>query len=183
MIMRSVRRLLTLAVAISGLLVSGASLAAAAEPYPVPPPVVTVDRATIIVGENVVVTGRNFGPGEIVDAIPNFQGAAMGQLGRSARGGLLVGKAASVTADGNGSFSVTIRLDQVGRYVITSTGRVTARAGSVTVRVLPEGSELPVTGNNGSYLGIVLVGSAVLIAGASLMVFARMRRRSSKIES
>src|SRR5258708_37681761 len=85
-IMRIVRRLLTLAVAASGLLVSGACLAAAAEPYPIPPPVVTVDRGTIIEGESVTVTGFNFGPGETVDHLDAFQGSAIGQLGRSARG-------------------------------------------------------------------------------------------------
>ena len=53
----------------------------------------------------------------------------------------------------------------------------------MTVRVLPEGSHLPVTGNDGSYLGIILVGSAVLIAGIALLTFTRIRRRTSNIES
>jgi hypothetical protein len=181
--MGNVRRLLTLAVVASGLLVSAASTAAAAEPYPPPAPTVTVDRATIIVGDSVVVTGRNFGPGETVDVVPSFQGTAIGQLGRSARGGLFAMAPATVPADGDGHFSVTIQLDQVGRYVITATGRTTARTGSVTVRVLPEGSELPVTGNGGSYLGILLAGSAVVVIGIVLLMVARSRRRPSKLDS
>ncbi len=181
--MRCVRRLLTLAVAVCALLVSGAGLAQAAEPYPIPPPVVTVDRATIIVGESVVVSGSNFGASEIIDVIDNFQGAAMGQLGRSARGGLLAGKDVTVTADDTGHFSVTVRLDRVGTHVLVATGRTTGRTGSVTVKVLPEGSQLPTTGNDGSYLGIILIGSAIVLAGASLLVFARVRRRTSKVES
>jgi hypothetical protein len=100
--MRIVRRLLTLAVAASGLLVSGASLAAAAEPYPIPPPVVTVDRGTIIEGESVIVSGSNFGPGETVDNVAVLQSGAIGQLGRSARGVLVAARHVRAVADANG---------------------------------------------------------------------------------
>jgi LPXTG-motif cell wall-anchored protein len=90
--MGTVRRLLTLAVVASGLLVSGASMAAAAEPNAIPPPVVTF------------------------------------------------------------------------------------------VRVLPNNA-LPVTGNDSSNLGILLVGSAVAAAGIVVFVLARSRRRPSKFDS
>lgn len=181
--MRIVRRLLTLAVAASGLLVSGASLAAAAEPYPVPPPAVAVNTPTIVVGDSVIVTGSNFGPGETVDVVPSFQGAALGQFGRSAHGGLVAAAMATTVADGAGNFSITLQLDQVGRYIITATGLTTGRVGSVTVRVLPLGSALPVTGNDGSYLGILLAGSAVAAAGVVIVVLARSRRRPTKLDS
>jgi hypothetical protein len=52
----------------------------------------------------------------------------------------------------------------------------------VTVRVLSDNG-LPVTGNGGSYLGILLVGSAVAAAGIVIVVLARTRRRPSKLDS
>ncbi|MDT5024878.1 MAG: hypothetical protein QOE61_1304 [Micromonosporaceae bacterium] len=79
--MRIVRRLLTVAVVASGLLVSGASMAAAAEPDAIPPPAVTVDRGTIFAGESVIVSGKNFGRGEIVDVVPPFKAPRSGNSG------------------------------------------------------------------------------------------------------
>jgi len=155
-------------------------MAVAAEPYPPPAAVVTVNTGTIIVGDSAIITGNNFGPGETIDIVPTFQGTAIGQLGRSARRGFIKAAPAVVTGDGNGHFSVSVQLDQVGRYVISATGRATGRTGSVTVRVLSEGSTLPTTGNGGSYLGILLTGAAVLVLGIALLVVARSRRRASK---
>jgi hypothetical protein len=179
--MRTVRRLLTLAIAVSGLLVSGASLAAA-ETYPIPQPTLTVDQATVIVGTTVTLTGANFGPGEDVDIVQNLQGAASGQLGRSAHMAAAADPVATPHTDTTGGFTVRIKLTVEGRWLHSATGRVSGLTGSTVVRVLPVGSELPNTGTNGSnYLGIVLIGSGVLIAGITLLVFTRMRRRTSKI--
>jgi LPXTG-motif cell wall-anchored protein len=180
--MQMVRRLLTLAVVASSLLVSGASMAAAAEPNAIPPPVVTVDRGTIFAGESVIVSGRSFVRGEIVDVVPSFQGTALGQRGRSARGGFVAGLRVQTVADANGSFPVAILLDRVGQYIITATGLTTGRTGSVTVRVLANNA-LPVTGNDSSNLAIPLVGSAVAAAGIVVVVLARSRRRPSKVKS
>jgi LPXTG-motif cell wall-anchored protein len=181
--MRTVRRLLTLAIAVSGLLVSGASLAAAAEPYPIPTPTLTVNQATVIVGTTVTLTGTNFGPDEDVDIVQTLQGAAFGRLGRSARLAAAPGDpVATPHTDVTGAFKVRIKLTVEGRWLHTATGRESGLTGSTTVRVLPQGSELPNTGTDGSnYLGIVLIGSGVLIAGITLLVFTRMRRRTSKI--
>jgi LPXTG-motif cell wall-anchored protein len=77
---------------------------------------------------------------------------------------------------------VAVQLNRVGRYVITATGLTTGRTGSVTVRVLPN-NVLPVTGNDSSNLGILLVGSAVAAAGIVVLVLARSRRRRSKFDS
>src|SRR3982074_2702036 len=111
--MQIVWRLLTLAVVASGLLVSGASMAAAAEPNAIPPPVVAVDRGTIFAGESVIVSGKNFGRGEIVDVVPSFQGAALGQIGWSARGVFVAVLRVQTVADANGSFSVAAQLNRV----------------------------------------------------------------------
>jgi LPXTG-motif cell wall-anchored protein len=157
-------------------------MAAAAEPNAIPPPVVTVDRGTIFAGESVIVSGKNFGRGEIVDVVPSFQGTALGQLARSARGGFVAALRVQTVADANGGFSVAVQLNSVGRYLISATGLMTGRTGSVTVRVLPN-SVLPVTGNDSSNLGILLVGSAVAAAGIVVLVLARSRRRRSKFDS
>jgi LPXTG-motif cell wall-anchored protein len=170
--MRIARRLLTLALAASGLLIAGASTAAAkvpSQPYPIPPPVVTIDRATVVVGESVVITGQNFGPREAVDIASALQ-AATGQLGNSARRGMVaVPPLTSTIADDNGTFSVRMVLDEVGLFIHTATGRTTGRSGSVTVRVLPTspptGPPTPVVININKT--IIVKGDIIIVTGCN----------------
>jgi LPXTG-motif cell wall-anchored protein len=170
--MRIARRLLTLALAASGLLIAGASTAAAkapSQPYPIPPPVVTVDSATVVVGESIAITGQNFGPREPVDVTSALQ-TATGQLGNSARRGLVaVPPLLSTIADDNGAFSVRIVLDEVGLFIHTATGRTTGRSGSVTVRVLPTspptGPPTPVVININKT--IIVKGDIIIVTGCN----------------
>jgi len=172
--MRIARRLLTLALAASGLLIAGASTAAAkvpSQPYPIPPPLVTVDRATVVVGESVVVTGLNFGPGEPVDVASALQ-TATGQLGNSARRGLVaVPPLLSSIADDNGTFSVRVVLDEVGLFIHTATGRTTGRSGSVTVRVLPTSTPPPTVPPTPVVINInktiVVKGDIIIVTGCN----------------
>ncbi len=127
----------------------------------------------------------NFVGGELVNVIANLQGAALAQLIRSAHGGLLAARASLVRADSNGSWSVSIRLDRVGSYVITRSGRERAhRLGDGQGPSARGADQLDQpAGNDGSYLGIILVGSAILIAGIALLTFTRIRNVGGRATS
>ena len=68
-------------------------------------------------------------------------------------------------------------LDEVGLAVITATGLTSGVTNSITVRILPAGARLPVTGQSGTALRVALIGSAIAAAGVVLLVLVRSRRR------
>ena len=178
--MRIVRRLLTVAVAASGLLVAGAGMAAAVQPYPIPPPAVTVNTGVIVEGDSVIVSGVNFGPGETVEVDPVFQGAAYGQLGRSAGRALVAAVPVQTVADANGSFSTPVQLERVGQYIITATGLTTGRSGSVTVRVLPKGTTPGATVVVNINKTIIVRGDIIVVSGCNFEPGESVKVRSAE---
>jgi hypothetical protein len=177
--MRNVRLLLALAAAACGSLIPAA--AAAAEPYPVISPNLTASATTVTVGDTVTVFGTGFSPNETVDHDLSVTATAAG----ANRGAMVpvafavpgLAPAQSVASDENGNYSTRFTLNHVGIAVITGTGRDSGASDSVSIVVLPEGGALPVTGNDGTYLGAAMIGSAVAAAGVILVVLARSRRR------
>jgi hypothetical protein len=177
---RSVLRLFVLSMlATAG--VAGPAAAFAAEPYPVVAPTLTVSAGTTAVGDSITLNGTGFGPTETVDIGVTTQPTAIGQLGRSARGAYSR-VAQTATTNSEGAFSTTITFTQAGTAIITATGLTSGLSASTSVLVLPAGSALPVTGSDGSYLWLLLIGSGLAAAGVVVTVLARSRRRPVKIE-
>jgi LPXTG-motif cell wall-anchored protein len=154
-----------------------AAPAAAAEEYPPPPPALTANPGTIFVGNTTTVTGVNYGPNDLVTLTITYQtNAAPAPAGAEYVPVSYVARQ-QVQADANGSFTTIVRLTTPGLAIITGTGSPSGRTASTSVRVLPLGSSLPVTGSSTNYAGIALAGSAVAAAGVLLMVLARSRRQ------
>ena len=93
-------------------------------------------------------------------------------------------KPAGYTYIAGGSVAATIALVRSfdtahtpGLATITAVGDPSGRTASTTVRVLPVGKGLPVTGTSTNYAGLALAGSAVAAIGVLLMVLARSRRQ------
>jgi hypothetical protein len=184
--MRIGRRLLTLAAA-SGVLLLPMSDPAMADSYPIPPHSFTCSPTTITVDDRVDCVGTNFGAGESVrideTSSPTALGRAGGAVAPVAYTMPLRRPVTTMTANGSGGFTVTVELNRVGTAVIAATGRSTGRTASATILVLAAGSSLPVTGDGGGYLGMLLIGSAVAAAGLVLVVLARTRRRPTRLHS
>ncbi|MDQ7908222.1 hypothetical protein RB614_27220 [Phytohabitans sp. ZYX-F-186] len=164
-----------------------AAVPAAAQPYPPSSPSLVVSSATVFAGEEVELTGQGFGANEEVVIDVNFGGT-----GGSGGGGAVEAapvaevpaevvsqrRAQTVTADGLGAFTTTVRLNQVGTAVITATGSSTGRTASVTVTVLEPGTMLPVTSTSRFNLTtMVIAGGAALALGAVLVLLSVLRRR------
>lgn len=175
--MRVVRTLVPLILA--ALAVGLPATAAVADEYPPPPPALVATPGAVIAGSTTTVTGTGFGPNDLVtltityqvNAAPAPDGAAYVPVGYSAAA------RQQVQADANGSFTTVVRLTTPGLAIITATGSPSGRTASTTVRVLPVGGALPVTGSSTNYAGLALAGSAVAAAGALLVVLARSRRQ------
>jgi LPXTG-motif cell wall-anchored protein len=136
----------------------------------------------VTVGGSVTVTGTGFEPNESVNITVTYRAAALGHIGRAAHASLPMARAAVITADATGSFTTDVTLTQVGTAVITATGLTSGASASATVTVLPAGAALPITGDNGRTLLILLIGSAVLASGLVLVVLTRSRRRPTETE-
>jgi hypothetical protein len=162
---------------------AGPAAAAAAQPYPIVSPNLTATPTTVTVGGSVTVTGTGYEPNETVNLTVEYRTTAMGQLGRAvpARFARVVAPV-SVTADATGSFTLSgLELTQVGTAIITGTGASSGASASATVTVLPAGSVLPITGQNSTWLTILLVGSAMAAVGVIFVVLARSRRRPTGV--
>lgn len=173
--MRIVRRLCALALVAGGLLLP--SGVAAAEPYPIVPPQLSVTAATVVVGSTVDVTGVGFQSDETVSIDTTVQATAIGRIGRAAGAPVdLPARRATTTvvADGDGSFTIKLTLDQIGVWTITGTGLRSGLSASVNVTVVPHA--LPVTGDDGGNMWLLLIGSAVAAIGVVLVVLVRSRR-------
>ena len=176
--MRTVRFLVPLAVATLGLLVLPS--VANAVPYPVGSPQLTIENATPSVNtSDNPGRGSGFAAGETV-SITVVTSTAIRRPGETMVPVAYTAPdrraAVTVIADANGDFTVALTFTQVGLAVVTASGPVSASA-SITVRVLPAGAALPVTGQSGTVLGIALVGSVIAAGGAVLLVLFRSRRR------
>jgi LPXTG-motif cell wall-anchored protein len=172
--MRIVRRLCALALVAGGLLLP--SGVAAAEPYPIVPPQLSVSAATVVVGSTVTVTGVGYQPNETVSIDSTVQATAIGRLGRVAAApvDLPTRRATTVVADDDGAFTVPLTVDRVGIWTITGTGLSSGLSASANVTVVAHA--LPVTGDDGTNLWLLLIGSAVAALGVVLVVLVRSRR-------
>jgi LPXTG-motif cell wall-anchored protein len=180
--MRKFLRILVLGLGIAVSAIPAAT-AAAAQPYPIVAPNLTVSPTTVTVGGTVTVSGTGFEPNESVDVTVTYRAAALGHIGRAAHAGLPMARAVVVTADASGNFTTDVTLTQVGTAVITATGLTSGASASATVTVLAGGEALPITGDNGTTLLILLIGSAVLASGLVLVVLTRSRRKPSHTET
>ncbi|GAA1773388.1 hypothetical protein GCM10009681_51080 [Luedemannella helvata] len=184
--------LATLAVAL------GPTTAAAAQPYPVIGPELSVDSATITAGTSVVLQGVGYLPSEDVRIGLMFTRGAVS--GSAARVGPDASEVEVVTADASGAFTTDVPVDQAGTALISATGETSDRTTSTTVLVLPEGTVvetggpggpggpgagaggggggLPVTGSDGGLLvRQALLGGVTLLAGVFLVWLSMRRRR------
>ncbi|TDC72479.1 hypothetical protein E1193_27635 [Micromonospora sp. KC606] len=160
--------------------------------YPPQPASLTLDRATIVIGESVVLTGRNFGPNEIVDinvSVAPLAAPVPGQAPARRSDGTAVAMTSvalsrpqpaprhlTARTDAQGRFRITYRPTDVGRLTFTAVGRTTGRTASATLTVLPHRRpHLPVTGDS---LGTPLkVGGGLVGAGVVLMLGSLAWRR------
>lgn len=140
-------------------------------------------------GGVVTVFGSGYDPFEEVD-IYSTQGSqalrAAGAAFVAAPAGTLV---ARVTADANGNFSVTLRLDQVGSAVITAVGVTSGHTTTTTIQVESAAAGVTTTAAAGglSYTGVnstmitfgALGGGLALLIGAGLIWLGATKRRGS----
>jgi hypothetical protein len=188
-------------------LAAGAALlaaqpATAQSPYPPTEPMLTVSPATIFTGDCVVVTGAGYGPGEAVElvvsttpvAAPQFEQDGAEQSEPIALRPVAQGTCASetctpaavqadgmVSTDGEGAFSTTRTLTEVGQATITATGQESGLSASAVVTVLACGEALPETGS--PFLRLVQVGAAAAGAGALLLGWLVWRRRRARVSA
>jgi hypothetical protein len=175
--------------ALVGALALAALPAAAAEaaPYPPPAPVLSLSLGTITLGDEVTLVGRQYDVNEGVHVTFTFRPLAAGVRGAAHRDGSgltpvvyeMPGPAnlapIDTVADTTGTFSTTIRPDQTGRATIVATGRASGRSASVTLTVLPAGSQLPRTGSNLAQQ--TMIGAALIAAGTLLVLMTVFWRR------
>ncbi len=188
--MRMSRILVPLAAAVCGVIVAAAPTAA--QPYPIGTPDITLSSGTVVVGNTVVLNGQHFGANDLVSIDATFLSTAMqAPTGRSGGEPAQVAIAPvaytvpqmvprafvkSVRADANGNFTTTLVFDQAGVVRITATGDPSGVSLSLLLTILPAGAALPITGDGGGILGMILIGAAVVAAGAVLVFVTRRRR-------
>lgn len=179
--------------------------AGAAQPQPAPtltetpqPPAyppgevatLTVNRATITLGETVVLTGRNFGRNErvtIVVSVAPLAAPAPGQARRSDGSTVAMAPVAFqasapltfyASTNSRGRFTVPYKPSITGLLTFTATGDDSDRSASTEVRVLPRRPDqqpLPVTGDS---LGTPMkLGGGLVGAGAVLLLMTLAWRR------
>ncbi|PZF91599.1 hypothetical protein [Micromonospora deserti] len=155
----------------------------ATQPPPYPQPAALTAPPVVAPGQTFAVTGTGFLPGEQVRIVVSFESAVPvaaplpGQARRSDGTTIAMAPVAArqpqppaariVTADAEGDFSTTYRLDSVGVYRFVATGLTSGRTASttVTVRGAPP---LPVTGSS---VGTPMkIGGGLVGAGAVLLL-------------
>lgn len=178
---------------------------AAALPYPAPVvPSFSAGVGAVEPGGSVTLTASGFLPGETVDLTVEY--AAPSGLRRAAALVLLAAAgvpAGQVVADGGGSFSTSLKLDQVGLATITATGRLSGFSVSTVVRVgtapAAAATTTPAAAGNGggtadgaaplawtgtSLAGPLAMGAGLLAAGLLLLFFGTrmvIRRRVRQV--
>ncbi|WP_349876871.1 hypothetical protein ABIH81_22485 [Micromonospora sp. HUAS YX12] len=205
--MRLSRIIMALTVGLAVAAVPTAAGAAQPQPPVYPPGVasLTVSPTTIRLGETFTLRGSNFAPNETVRhdvAISGLPAAAPAEGTARRSDGSTVAMAPvaytpnraqpqpapttfTVTADGNGEYTVTYRPTRPGRHTFTATGLTSARTASATGTVLPprptkptrppHHGGLPVTGDS---IGTPLkLGGGLAAAGAVLLLASMAWRR------
>jgi hypothetical protein len=174
-----------------------APAAAHAETYPVEPPASTISDGTVSDGGMVTFSGKGFLPYERISITIGYGGSDSAAAMRDQPAGGFVLAALNlpelakmtVTADGQGAFSVQVPLSQAGTATLLATGLTSGVVVTAKVKVLASGDKntnnnassgggLPTTGPGGAPLLVAVGGGAgaVLIGGA-LILLARIRRR------
>ncbi|MGO1796482.1 MAG: hypothetical protein ACTHZ8_01535 [Microbacterium gubbeenense] len=169
---------------LAGALVVGAPIAAQAAPYPVPAPT-PAGTVSIAPGATAPVSFTGFAANETVTFTltgENASGATLASFVRFAVESIDTAK----TSDGEGSVSVDVTLpaDAVGTYALTATGATSGISQTVTIDTgvatggQPGPGGLSPTGaDDGSVLGILVGGGALLLAGGTVVTAIAVRRR------
>jgi hypothetical protein len=184
---------------------------ALAEPYPAEPPASSVSEAEVADGGTVTFHGEGFLPGETIAISINYGGsdsnaAARATSGRFVPAAMPLRRQAglTVTASSAGTFSVTLKLTEVGAATLVATGLTSGVTVTQTVEVVAPsehndgaggggrddddtttagggGNNLPTTGSDGRVLFISLyAGLGAVLVGAALLWLTRSRRRSAR---
>jgi hypothetical protein len=184
---------------------------ALAEPYPAEPPASSISEAEVADGGTVTFRGEGFLPGETIAITINYGGsdsnaAARATAGRFVPAAMPLRRQAdlTVTASSAGTFSVTLKLTEVGSATLVATGLTSGVTVTQTVEVVAPsehddgasgggggddedtttagggGNNLPTTGSSGRVLFISLyAGLGAVRVGAALLWLTRSRRRSA----
>ena len=133
---RTVTRAVALLVAAVGAALITPAVAAAApkvanDPYPAPPPSLTVSSAAVTTGKSVRVSGSGFASKEPVSITVRYRITLRSASFHPPFGGHAVGR-----ADGQGKVKSTVALKFPGYATITVRGIKSHKSASVTVRVL-----------------------------------------------
>jgi len=176
--MRIARVLLSLGTAACGMLLP-AAVASAAVPYPPGRELISVSASVVAAGDSVTLSGTH-GPHDnvTIDVTTNANALRHGSGTIFPVAYVLPQRPVKVVqADENGHWSTTHTLTEVGLATITATGDRSGITRSITIRVLPKGTALPVTGTNGGLRGWALIGAALAVSGVVFVVLARSRHR------
>ncbi|RIV41316.1 hypothetical protein [Micromonospora radicis] len=205
--MRLSRIIMALTVGLAVATVPAAAGAAQPQPAPSPSPTatdppqpppytpelatLTANQPSIVVGETVVLTGRDFGPNETVDLSVTVQPLAAPAAGTARRGdgstvamvpvAFQAGAPLSFTArtNSNGVFTRRYTPSVTGLLTITAVGRESGRTASTELRVLHKRKpHLPVTGS--SLDTPLKVGGGLVATGAVLLLGTMLWRRRSR---
>ncbi|MFI6763645.1 hypothetical protein ACIBF5_31425 [Micromonospora sp. NPDC050417] len=180
----------------AGALATMTSSPAAAQPqppYPPQPPVLTLSDSTVLVGTEVTLFGRFYGPTEIVDIVFTPQAVAAGAAERASvrqdTGATIAmvpvayppsgPPALTAVTNEAGEFQLPFRADWKGTWLITGTGRESGLSATTVLTVIHK--QLPVTGSSmGTQIG---VGAGLLALGVLLVMLTVVRRRRGGVRA
>jgi hypothetical protein len=196
--------MLGLLIATATALILAPAAAAQAEPYPAEPPASSVSDGEVSDGGFVVFSGKGFLPFEEISIEISYNGSDSTAALTDAPGGFVLAglpeqrRAINVTADAEGTFSVRLRLTEVGDVTLVATGLTSGVTVVQNVEVVAAvddgdngndgdnnaggGGNLPTTGSDGSVLTYTLYGGlGAILVGAGAIWLARTRRRTTQL--
>jgi hypothetical protein len=185
----------------TALLIAPASAAFAAEPYPAEPPASTVSDGEVSDGDSVVFSGKGFLPFEKISIEVSYGGSDSTAALKDSSGGFVLAalpaqqrRAITVTATAEGTFSIRLKLSELGDVVLVATGLTSGVTVQENVVVVDSsgsddngddtsaGGALPTTGSDGTVLTYTLYGGfGAILLGAGAIWLARTRRRTSSL--
>jgi hypothetical protein len=199
--------MLGLLIATATALILAPAAAANAEPYPAEPPASSVSDGEVEDGGFVTFSGQGFLPFEKISIEINYEGSDSTAALKDAPGGFVLAglpmqlRAVTVTATAQGTFSVRLRLTEVGDVTLVATGLTSGVTvvENLVVVVDEDGGgggdgdgndgdnnaggdgTLPTTGSDGSVLTYTLYGGlGAILVGAGAIWLARTRRRTTE---
>jgi hypothetical protein len=186
----------------TALLIAPASAAYAAEPYPAEPPGSAVSDGEVSDGDSVVFSGKGFLPFERISINVSYGGSDSTAALKETSGGFVLAalpaqqrRAITVTATAEGTFSIRLKLSELGDVVLVATGLTSGVTVQENVVVVDssgsnddgddnsaDGGTLPTTGSDGSVLTYTLYGGfGAILLGAGAIWLARSRRRTTSV--